>query len=204
MWEFFRAGGPFMFFLVASSIVGLTYIIERTLALRHDKVIPALLEEALENCRKPEDLPRLQAACHANPSALARLLLVAYDHLDEPREETIELLQTRARQEVSKLERGLVVLEVVVGVAPLLGLVGTIHGLIGMFGDLGKAGLANNAELAKGISIALNTTFMGLIVAIPSLTAWSFFNRRVENLTVELENLCDKFVRQQYRIRTRP
>jgi biopolymer transport protein ExbB len=135
---------------------------------------------------------------------LARLLLVAYDHLDEPREETIELLQTRARQEVSKLERGLVVLEVVVGVAPLLGLVGTIHGLIGMFGDLGKAGLANNAELAKGISIALNTTFMGLIVAIPSLTAWSFFNRRVENLTVELENLCDKFVRQQYRIRTRP
>ena len=73
-----------------------------------------------------------------------------------------------------------------------------------MFGDLGKAGLANNAELAKGISIALNTTFMGLIVAIPSLTAWSFFNRRVENLTVELENLCDKFVRQQYRIRTRP
>ncbi len=204
MWEFFRAGGPFMFFLVASSILGLAYIIERTMALRHQLVIPALLEEEIEKCRKPEDLPRLHAACQANPSALGRLLLVAHDHLDEPREETIELLQTRARQEVSKLERGLVVLEVVVGVAPLLGLVGTIHGLIGMFGDLGKAGLANNAELAKGISIALNTTFMGLIVAIPSLTAWSFFNRRVENLTVELENLCDKFVRQQYRIRTRP
>ncbi len=203
MWEFFKAGGPFMFFLVASSIVGLTYIIERALALRHDKVIPAALETALENCREPGDLPSLEAACQANPSTLGRLLMVACTHLDDPREETIELLQTRARQEVSKLERGLVMLEIVVGIAPLLGLVGTIHGLIGMFGDLGKLGLGNNAELAKGISIALNTTFMGLIVAIPSLTAWSFFNRRVENLTVELENLCDKFIRQQYRFRAR-
>jgi biopolymer transport protein ExbB len=100
---------------------------------------------------------------------------------------------------VIKLERGIVVLEIVVGIAPLLGLVGTLHGLISLFASLGTAGVTDNAALAKGISIALNTTLMGLIVAIPSLIAWSYYNKRVETLAVEMESICDQFLRNQYR-----
>src|SRR5687767_2394676 len=199
MWEFLRAGGPVMFLLVIASIVGIAFTIERGLALRRMKVIPPNVETALDNCRTPADLPRLAQVCHGNPSPLSRLTLLAQDHLQEPKDETVDLLETRARQEVVKLERGLVILEIIVGIGPLLGLVGTIHGLIKLFGELGKTGLTDNTALSAGISVALNTTLMGLLVAIPALVAWSYYSKKVENLAVDLEALLDRFLRHQYR-----
>ena len=53
--------------------------------------------------------------------------------------------------------------------------------------------------MAKGIAIALNTTLMGLLIAIPSLVAWSYYTKMVETLAVEMETLCDEFLRRQYR-----
>jgi biopolymer transport protein ExbB len=199
MWEFLRAGGPVMFLLVIASIVGIAFTIERGLALMRKKVIPPDVETALDNCRTPADLPRLAQVCHNTPSALSRLALLAYDHLKEPKDETVDLLETRARQEVVKLERGLVILEIVVGIGPLLGLVGTVHGLIRLFGELGQSGLTDNTRLASGISVALNTTLMGLLVAIPALVAWSYYSKKVENLAIDMEALLDRFLRQQYR-----
>ncbi len=200
MWEFFRAGGPFMILLVATSVVGLTFIIERGLALRWTKVIPPGVESAVENYRTQEELAMLERVCQQQPSALSRLLLIACKHLDWPKTENENAVQTRARHEVAHLERGLVVLEIVVGISPLLGLVGTIHGLITLFGDLSQTGLTDNTALAKGIAIALNTTLMGLLTAIPSLIAWSYYNKKVETFAVEMETLCDEFLRRQYRI----
>jgi biopolymer transport protein ExbB len=137
-------------------------------------------------------------ACLAAPSPVSRLLLIAQEHLKWPKQENVDSLETSARHEVTKLERGLVVLEIVVGIAPLLGLVGTLHGLISLFATLGGTTISDNAALSKGISIALNTTLMGLLVAIPSLIAWSYYNRKVETIAVEMEALCDSFLRAQY------
>ena len=183
--------------LVLISIVGLAFIIERGLALRWGEVIPPDVEDAVENWQ-PSRLPELRRLCREQPSTLSRLISVAAEHLGRPREENVDTIQTHARHEVLKLERGLVILEIVVGIAPLLGLVGAIHGLITLFGNMGDAGVTDHAVLAKGISEALNTTLMGLLVAIPSLTAWSYFNKKVETLAVEMETLCDKFLRRQY------
>ncbi|HAV63617.1 MAG TPA: biopolymer transporter ExbB, partial [Verrucomicrobiales bacterium] len=132
---------------------------------------------------------------------LSRLLVVAIEHLDWPREETMDALQTRARHEIVKLERGLVVLEIIVGIGPLMGLVGTIIGMITLFGSLSEAGLGDSSVFAKGIALALNATLMGLLVSIPSLVAWSYYNRKVERMAVEMASLCDEFLRRQHRLR---
>lgn len=187
-----------MFLLLATSVVGLAFIIERGFALRWKRVIPPDVEGAATRCHTSDDLTELRQICHARPSSFSRLLLTAHDHLQRPREENINAIETRARLEVLKLERGLVVLEIVVGIAPLLGLVGTIHGLITLFGALGRAGLADNSAVAGGIAIALNTTLTGLLIAIPSLIAWSYYNKKVETLTVEMEALCDEFLHRFY------
>jgi biopolymer transport protein ExbB len=199
MWEFLRGGGPVMFLLVIASMTGIAFIIERGLALRRSKVIPPYVETALENCRTPQDLPRLVQISQSNPSPISRLILLALDHLKESKEENADLIETRARQEVTKLERGLVILEIVVGIGPLMGLVGTVHGLIRLFADLGKTGITDNTQLASGISIALNTTLMGLIVAIPALIAWSYYTKKVEVMAIDMEAMLDKFLRHQYR-----
>ena len=91
-------------------------------------------------------------------------------------------MQTRARREIARLERGLVVLEIIVGIAPLLGLVGTILGMMTAFGNVGQAGQIDPAELAKGISLILRATLLGLLIAIPSLIFWSYYSKKVESL----------------------
>lgn len=185
--------------LALTSVVSLAFIIERGLALRWSKVLPPEVVSALGSCRQRADLAMLRRLCEQRPSPISRMLMLATDHLDWPKDENISVLETRARHEVSRLERGLVVLEIVTGIAPLMGLVGTIYGLIDLFASLGQAGVTENARFAQGISIALNATLMGLLVAIPSLACWSYYSKKVENLAVEMERLCEEFLRNQYR-----
>lgn len=187
--------------LILTSLVGLTFIIERGRALRWRCVIPPGVEAALENCRVAADVGTLKQVCLGQPSPLGRLLVMAIEHLDCPREEAMDALQTRARHEVVKLERGLVVLEIIVGIGPLMGLVGTIIGMITLFSSLSEAGLGDSAVFARGISVALNATLLGLLVSIPSLVAWSYYNRKVERMAVEMATMCDEFLRRQHRLR---
>jgi len=201
MLDFLVAGGPFMVLLVLTSVVALAFIIERGFALRWRRVIPGPLSAAVETTYTTGDAEPLKQACQAHPSPLSRLLLLAAEHLAWTKPENQDALQTQARHEVLKLERGLVVLEVIVGISPLLGLVGTIHGLITLFGDIGRAGLGDSSVVARGIGIALNTTRAGLLIAVPSLVAWSYFTKKVEVLTAEMELICDEFLRFHYRRR---
>jgi biopolymer transport protein ExbB len=185
--------------LILTSTVGLAFIIERGFALRWRRVLPAEIEAAVESCQTSADLPMLRRVCQQHSSPMSRLLLIASDHLDWPRADSVDALQTRARKEIARLERGLVVLEIIVGIAPLLGLVGTIIGMIGVFGDVGKAGLSDAARLAHGISLILRATLFGLLIAIPSLIFWSYYSKKVETIAVEMETLCDEFMRRLYR-----
>ena len=189
--------------LIVTSVVGLTFIVERGLALRWKRVLPPEIESAVESCQTREDVPMLKRVCEQRASPLGRLLLLAINRLNWPKEENVDALQTRARHEIVKLERGLVVLEIIVGIAPLLGLVGTILGMMTTFSDVGQAGLNDASKLAQGISLILQATLIGLLIAIPALIAWSYYTKKVEILAVEMETLCDEFVRRQYREETK-
>ena len=185
--------------LLLTSVVGLAFVIERGLALRWRRVVPPEIEAAVQSCQGPGDLPMLKRVCEQHTSPMSRLLLSAAAHLDWHRADNIDALQTRARHEIARLERGLVVLEIIVGVAPLMGLVGTIMGMMRLFSGIGHSGLAEAARLAENIALILNTTLMGLLIAIPSLVFWSYYSKKVENLAIEMETLSDEFIRRQYR-----
>lgn len=184
--------------LALTSIVGLAFIVERSLALRWGKVVPPAITEALTACRTRADVDVLRRVCAQKPSPLGRLLTLGTDHLDWPKTDNVEAMQSAARHEIVRLERGIVVLEIIVGIAPLLGLVGTIAGMMTVFGDLGQTGLNDAAKLAQGIALILRATLIGLLIAIPALIAWSYFSKKVEVLAVEMEALCDDFIRRQY------
>jgi biopolymer transport protein ExbB len=190
--------------LVLTSVVGLAFIVERGIALRWRRILPTEIETAVQTCQSREDLPMLQRVCERHKSPMSRLLLLAVEHLKWPKADNVDALQTRARHEVTRLERGLVVLEIIVGIAPLLGLVGTIAGMMTLFGDIGHKGLTDASHLAGGIAFILNSTLMGLLIAIPSLVFWSYYNKKVETIAVEMESLCEEFIRRQYREEGKP
>jgi len=193
-----------LFFIIVmslTSVIGLAFIVERGIALRWNRVVPAAIERAAQACRAADDRAALRRLCEQSTAPLARLLLVAEEHLDLTPEENESALQTRARHEIVGLERGLVVLEIVVGIAPLLGLVGTIYGMMTLFGSMSDAGLADNTHLAQGISLILRFTMAGLLIAIPSLIAWNYYTKKVEMLAVEMETICADFLRRQYQAR---
>ena len=181
-----------------TSVIGLGVILWRAWVLRWSEVAPPAIAAALAECRTPADVATLREACQSNPSSLGRLLLSAANHLDWPKAENISSLETAARREIVRLERGLVVLEIIVGIAPLLGLVGTIIGMMAVFSGIGEAELSNASHLAQGISVILETTLIGLLIAIPALVAWGYFSKKVEVFAVEMETLCDEFIRRQY------
>ncbi|HXG48475.1 MAG TPA: MotA/TolQ/ExbB proton channel family protein [Methylomirabilota bacterium] len=190
----------FILVMVMTSIVTVTFIVERGLALRWHKVIPPAVVEVVQRYHSASELPRLRSVCDACPSAVSRLLLFAAEHLDWPREETVGVVETRARHELTQLERGLVVLEIIVGIAPLLGLVGTIWGLITLFLGMGASpGPEQQALFAKGIGDALGFTLGGLLIAIMAVISWSYYSKKVENMAVEMEAICGEFLRRHYR-----
>ncbi len=182
-----------------TSVVGLAFIVERGWALRWRKVVPPEIEAAVESCQASADVPMLRRVCQQHSAPASRLLLLAADHLDWPKADNVDAIQTLARHEIVKLERGLVVLEIIVGIAPLLGLVGTIYGMMSLFTDLGLTGISDAARLAQGIGLILHATLMGLLIAIPALIFWSYYSKKVEMLAVEMETLCEEFIRRQYR-----
>ena len=188
----------FIGLLLLTSLIGVMFIIERAIALRWNKIIPPAVLAAVRACQTRNDVPTLKRICEQTPSALSRLLLVATEHLNWPKADNVEAIQTHARREIVRMERGLVVLEVVVGIAPLLGLVGTVFGLMTLFADLGRTGMVDSAALASGISTILISTLLGLLIAIPALVAWNYYNNKVQTMAVEMESICTEFLRRQY------
>ncbi len=187
-----------LFLLGVTSVISLAFIIDRGLSLRRNVILPPPVVDSLDLCETRSDVNTLLRFCQQHERApLARLTTTTIEHLDWAKPDNVEALQTRARHEVSRMERGMVVLEIITGIAPLLGLVGTVFGLIEIFGKMTSPEV-NTADFAGGISLALYATLSGLSIAIPSLVAWSIYNKRIETFAIEMETLIDKFLRRQY------
>ncbi|MGC6426715.1 MAG: MotA/TolQ/ExbB proton channel family protein [Akkermansiaceae bacterium] len=191
-WQFFQGGGIFMFFLALCSIAAVTVIVLKVITLTRKEVLPERLE--LEVARFEEHLESgtltdLQEEFARGENSLARLCAVALKNAGRTQGEVQEAVQSSAREEIVRMNSGLPVLEVIITIAPLLGLLGTASGLVTVFADLDA-----NEQIQKGIATALSTTIVGLAIAIPSVIAQSVFSRKIETLSVRLEVLLGRVV----------
>ena len=192
MIDFFVKGGFMMVPMLFVSIAAVAFMIERGLALKREKILPQVVLEKLQLYQTTGNLTELQKCCQSNASPLERLINCALAHRRESKKENQDAIENQARKEVVLLERWLVFLEIIVGIAPLMG-------MITLFGGLGaNFGAADPALIAAGISVTLNVTFTGLAIAVPSLVAWSYYCRRVEVLTMELETSLSELIQKMY------
>ncbi len=182
--------------LMLCSIISIGIIFERILSLRAAVVIKPSLARAIHELGYGGKTTLVEQESVEEDTALSRLVRACLMYTSWPKDENADAVQAYARREIVRLERGLVFLEVVTGLGPLLGLMGTILGLIRIFGSAG-----NNADptaIAAGIAEAMYCTVAGLIVAIPALIAYSLFSRHIEALTIDLETLCSELLGKLY------
>lgn len=167
--------GFFLYPLLFCVIVAFFVVIERLLVLSSARVCPPSLLKMLAAGKVPAE---------PGQSMLGRMISIAREH--EGDDEAIAAL---ARLEANRLQRGLVVLEIVIAIAPLLGLLGTVTGLITVFGNISpETGMPDPGMFVEGVALALMTTGVGLAIAIPGLVFHGYFQRKAENFTIELES----------------
>ena len=165
--------GIFIWPLGLCSFLSVFIIVERLIALRTDNVIPKELVDSFLEGQIPEAL---------DESVAGRILRFYARNDPDP-----DQLKAFARLEISRMERGMFILEIVVSAAPLIGLLGTVTGLVKVFANISyETGMPDPASFVEGIALALTTTMLGLSIAIPSLVGNSFLTRRVDTLAVRL------------------
>ncbi|MBN1782060.1 MotA/TolQ/ExbB proton channel family protein [bacterium] len=187
IWNTLAKGGIVMIPLMLTSVIALTVIIERAIFLRRRRIMNPDLVRLILHAENPVKLKDSIQSLEHQDSAFINIVRTALEHHQEPIEEIRETIIDQGRREARLLEKGLAILETVAGIAPLLGLLGTVLGMIKVFDVISKSGLGQTQLLSGGISEALITTVVGLSIAIPSLIAYNYFNHKVEDLVLEIE-----------------
>ncbi len=194
VWNFLVKGGVIMIPLALCSLVGLAVLIEKLYSLRRNKVLIPEIIHVLDNIRSEEDIPLAVNICEKHQGPFANIVLTVLRYRHQSRAELKELVEETGRQEVRTLERGLVALETVAGVAPLLGLLGTVIGILKIFDVISEVGMGQASALSGGLSEALITTIIGLSIGIPSLVFYNYFVDKAEQLILEIEKYSSALI----------
>ncbi len=127
-------------------------------------------------------------------SAAANILYAGLERADEGTDRVMKAIENQGLIEMSKLEKGLVVLATLTNVAPLLGFLGTVIGMIIAFQSIEAAGEVEATLVAGGIKVALYTTAFGLMIAIPVSVGHNYFVSRIDALVIDMEESAQKMV----------
>ena len=193
MFEIVKAAGWPIWPLLLASIISVALIIERLVALRRAKVVPAgLLQRAVGEFRRGADNSKLLQDLDQH-SPLGRVLAAGLRNVGLSREVMKESIEEAGAFVTHDLNRYLTTLGTIASISPLMGLFGTVVGMIEIFGSQ-TPGSGNPQQLAHGISIALYNTGFGIFIAIPSVIFWRHFRARVDGFVVEMEQQAVRLV----------
>ncbi len=199
--KFYSDGGIWMHPILGMSIIGLGIMIERFIFLYFKYNINAAAFMAqIQKLVMANNIDRAIKLCNAAPSAaLPKVIKAGLTRANKGPEEIQNAVEEATLEIVPVVTKRTAVLQQIANIATLLGLLGTILGLIAAFEALSDPSIPpdkRQAMLANGISIAMNTTAFGLIVAIPCLGAQVFLASvtkkiidEIDQYSVKLENL---------------
>ena len=172
------SGGWFIWPLLVCSILLISIVLERLWFLQRRLVAPKGLLRQVQNLIQKDSFHSQNQDEIALSSQLGDLLTYCYQYHPNSR----DFLEVKAEEKASEikllLERNLSMLSTIASISPLLGLLGTVVGMIKVFSNIDINGSANTDLLAAGISEALITTAFGLIIAVPAIIFYRYFEQK--------------------------
>lgn len=192
MWELVKAGGWLMIPLVLCSIFTVAITIERFIRLKRSMVLPKeLLLSGGQDVHQV--VQQLQNNQNLQLSSLGRILVSGLNSQKQTEQYARAQMEATASQEIGFLEKNINFLGTLSAVAPLLGLLGTVVGIIESFLVIDMGSNSNPTMMISGISKALITTAAGMLIAVPALFAYRYFQRLVQEYVAELEQQSTLF-----------
>lgn len=197
LWSTIASGGIIGLLIILVSLVATALIVENLLTIRRDRMVPAYLVEEIQEHIQAENYKPAQEACAEDGSFLAQVVGAGLGQIGAMFGffDMQNAMQEVSEREISKLYRKLEYLSFIASTSPMLGLLGTVTGMISAFNQIARTeGAARPSQLAGGISEALVTTCLGLVVAIPTLFFVAFFRRRIDGFVAESEVAVEKLM----------
>ncbi|MHC4167567.1 MAG: MotA/TolQ/ExbB proton channel family protein [Planctomycetota bacterium] len=197
LWSTIASGGVIGLLIILVSLAAVALIVENLLTIRRDRMVPAYLVEEIEGHIQAREYEPAQEACTQDGSFLAQVVGAGLGQIGAMFGffDMQNAMQEVSEREISKLYRKLEYLSFIASTSPMLGLLGTVTGMISAFNQIAQTeGAARPSQLAGGISEALVTTCLGLVVAIPTLFFVAFFRRRIDGFVAESEIVVEKLM----------
>ena len=203
MLKYLFDGGIFIWVILLASISGLAVIIEKMYTfLSKEKKLSENEKNQLYKALRTGNREDILKLCKDKTDSVSKSVTkivsnmdINFDELDNSHRQVIEgIISESILEQTTELEKGMSLLGTVVNAAPQLGLLGTVTGMIAAFSALTRNGTSTAKIVAGGISEALYTTAFGLIVAIPALVFYNYFNRRIDVIVSEMERAALQFL----------
>nr|XP_061806054.1 putative biopolymer transport protein ExbB-like 3 [Nerophis lumbriciformis] len=196
--DVFTKSGTIGILIILLSVVALAVIIENTVTLKRDKLAPPELIDEVQALFDEGQYQEAMELCENEPCFFTRIAGAGIAKIGHPFEVIEQSISEMGDEESIRLHQKIGWLSLISNVAPMMGLLGTVGGMIKAFETIASSqGQASPAELALGISEALLTTMLGLVVAIPTSAAFAFLRNRLVKTVIEvgaiIEDLFERF-----------
>lgn len=188
MWTMLLNTGLCGLFQVLLGVLGIVLIIERFLAYSRESTH---MESFIPNFESMVEGGQHDAAielCRSETGHIPEVFGLALQHRDDGMVAVRKMLATRIELQIlPRLRRRMVVLATLAKTEPMLGLLGTVQGMIQAFDKIAGATRVDPSALAKDIGLALGTTLLGLIIAVPLIFFIAYFRSRIQQFELDLE-----------------
>lgn len=193
---FSALGWRYTIAFLAISFTFVALIVMNLLALRRESVIPTALIEGFEAHINEKKYQEAYDLAKADESFLGRVLTAGMERMSDGYPQSVEAMQEVGEDEAMKLEHRLSYIALIGTVSPMVGLLGTVDGMVGAFREIVKAGdvQPKPSRLAEGISMALITTLVGLVLAIPAVGLFGILRNRLGRLTLEVGIISERLM----------
>ncbi|MBL8890237.1 MAG: MotA/TolQ/ExbB proton channel family protein [Planctomycetaceae bacterium] len=195
MLQMMFTGNPFgiaiVVLILVLSLVSCILIVENAISIRRGRLLPPDVMQALESALALRDTRAALMICndidnHSMATQVVQAGLERFRSSEFGFAEYRSAVEEAGEHITGRLYRKVEILNVIASIAPMLGLTGTVIGMIDAFNTIAaKQGVAGPEDLAGGIGQALITTLLGLVVAIPTMVAFSYFRTRIDALVSE-------------------
>ena len=187
-----------LWLLLVLSIVSVALIIERAVYYHRIKLDYEAFSKEFGDLASKKDREGIEKLCANQPSVQCRMLIRGLENFDRGPDAVEQSMRGYLVAEKNMMDRGLVFLGTMGNNAPFIGLFGTVIGIIVAFNDLGENIGGGASVVMAGISEALVATAVGLLVAIPAVISYNYFQRMVKKHLSSSESYMEQLVASFY------